>query len=269
MMDTRTSLILVPYHLGRTGEGSPRGVTVLAETLTDERVYEVAVAVDSEATNEIAASMDVIRALAETVRATDGFPFVLAGNCSSALGTVTGLGGEVGVVWLDAHGDFNTPETTRSGFFDGMGLAMLTGAGWDGLRSGLVTVPEDHVVHVGGRDFDPGEETRFERSAVTLVRRPPVDDALDALRNRVSEVYVHVDLDVLDPSVGRANSLAVDDGLFVRDLEEIVDAIAARFEIRAAGLTWYEPDCDPERAVPGVARAIYERVLASRSVEVS
>ena len=103
------SLILVPYHLGRTGEGSPRGVTVLAETLADERVYEVAVAVDSEATNEIAASMDVIRALAETVRATDGFPFVLAGNCSSAIGTVTGLGGS------DERGVIITTRTPASG----------------------------------------------------------------------------------------------------------------------------------------------------------
>jgi arginase len=269
MMDTRVILVRVPYHLGRVGGGSPEGVAVLAETLADKRAVDVTVTVDSEATNEIAASMDVIRALADTIRATDGLPFVLAGNCSSALGTVTGLGGDVGVVWLDAHGDFNTPETTQTGFFDGMGLAMLTGAGWDGLGKELVTVPEEHVVHVGGRDFDPGEEMRFEDSAVTLVRRPPVDDALDALRERVSDVYVHVDLDVLDPSVGRANSLAVDDGLFVRDLEEIIDAIAARFEIRAAALTWYEPDGDPERAVPDAARAIYERVVASRSVDVS
>ena len=260
------TLVRVPYHLGRGGEGSPQGVAVLADALADKRADDVTVTVASEATNEIAASLDVIRALADTIRATDGFPFVLAGNCSSALGTVTGLGGDVGVVWLDAHGDFNTPETTRSGFFDGMGLAMLTGAGWDGLRDGLATVPEEHVVR---RDFDPGEQTRFERSAVTRVRRPPVDDALDALRERISEVYFHVDLDVLDPSVGRANSLAVDDGLDVRDLEEIVDAIAARFEIRAAALTWYEPDGDPGRTVPEAARAIYERVLASRSARVS
>jgi arginase len=263
------SLVLVPYHLGRTGAGSPRGVAVLAEAFGDERADVITVTVESEATNEIAASLDVIHALAHTIRATDAFPFVLAGNCSSALGTVTGLGGDVGVVWLDAHGDFNTPDTTQSGFFDGMGLAMLTGAGWDGLRDGLVTVPEEHVIHVGGRDFDPGEQMRFERSAVALVRRPPIDDALDALRGRVSQVYFHVDLDVLDPSVGRANSLAVDDGLDVRDLEEIVDAVAARFEIRAAALTWYEPDCDPERAVPDAATAIYERVLASRSAHVS
>ena len=260
------TLVKVPYHLGRGGAGSPHGVDVLAETLADERADIVTVAVDSEASNEIAASMDVIRALAGTVGSVDSFPFVLAANCNSAVGTVTGIGGDVGVVWLDAHGDFHTPETTETGFLDGMGLAMLTGAGWEGLREGLAAVPEEHVVHVGGRDFDSGERSRFERSAVTLVRRPPIDAALDALRESVAAVYLHVDLDVIDPSLGVANSLAVADGLFLDDLEGIVDAIAARFELRAAALTWYEPDLDPARTIPPVARAIYERVLTSLPV---
>jgi arginase len=261
------TLIRVPYHLGRASDsGPPHGVVVLAEALADERAEVLTVVVDADSSNEIAASMDVVRALAETVRGTEGLPFVLAGNCSSALGTVTGLGEGIGVVWLDAHGDFNTPATTRSGFFDGMGLAMLTGAGWDVLREGLVTVPEENVVHVGGRDFDPGERDRFGRSAVTLVRQLPVDGALDDLRERVTSVYVHIDLDVLDPSAGVANSLAVDNGLLLEEVESVIDAVAARFEIRAAALACYEPDVDPERAVPRAARAIYERVLAARQV---
>ena len=264
------TLVQVPYHLGRASDGgSPHGVAVLAETLADDRAEVVTVVADSQASNEIAASMDVVRALAETVRAVEGLPFVLAGNCSSALGTVSGLGGDVGVVWLDAHGDFNTPGTTSTGFFDGMGLAMLTGAGWDALREGLAIVPEERVVHVGGRDFDAGERERFERSAVTVVRRPPVEPALDALRERVAAVYLHIDLDVLDPTVGRANSLAVADGLFVDEVESIVVAIAQRFEIRAVALTWYEPEGDPERAVPRAARAIYEQVLTSTQAGVA
>jgi arginase len=263
------TLVRVPYHLGRDGEGSPRGVDVLTDALADDRAAVVEVTPQGEHSNEIAASMAVIRALADTVSTIDGFPFVLAGNCSSALGTVTGLGGDVGVVWLDAHGDFNTPETSPTGFFDGMGLAMLTGAGWDALREELAIVPEEYVVHVGGRDFDQGERERFARSAVTLVRRPPVDAALDALRERVAEVYLHVDLDVLDPSSGRANSLAVADGLSVHEVGRVVDRVAARFEIRAAALTWYEPECDPERAIPRAASAIYERAVTWRRLGVT
>jgi arginase len=259
------TIVQVPYHLGRGGTGSPHGVDVLTEALADTRAEVVRVETEGGESNEIAASLAVVRALAEAVRAVDGFPLVLAGNCSSALGTVTGIGGDVGVVWLDAHGDFNTPDTTGSGFLDGMGLAMLTGAGWATLRDGLATVPEKHVVHVGGRDFDPGERTRFEHSDVAVVRRPPLDAALDALQEHVSSVYVHVDLDVLDPAVGIANSLAVPDGLSVEELEDVIDAVGARFEIRAAAMTWYEPDGDPERAIPPVARALYERLLATKA----
>ena len=86
------------------------------------------------------------------------FPLVLAVNCFTSLGTVAGLGRDVGVVWFDAHGDFNTPDTTTSGFLDGMGLAMLLGDGWRELRQtveGLRPVPAEHALLVGARDIDP------------------------------------------------------------------------------------------------------------------
>jgi len=78
--------------------------------------------------SEIGTTFDVNRELAEQVRsAVDGrrFPVVLAGNCNSCLGTLSGLDSKrLGIIWFDAHGDFNTPETTTTGFLDGMGLAM-------------------------------------------------------------------------------------------------------------------------------------------------
>jgi arginase len=262
---SRPALIQVPYHLGRRDVGPGKGVHVLAEALADGRADLVSLDAVPEAPNEIAASMEVVRALAECVKTTS-FPIILAGNCNSCLGTVTGIGGGVGVVWFDAHGDFNTPRTSPSGFLDGMGLAMLTGSGWATLREGLATIPEAHVVHVGGRDFDPAEEERLDDSRVQVVRQPPLDEALDGLRKRVEAVYVHVDLDVLDPSVGRANWLAVDDGLTVADMEQAIDAVGQRFEIRAAAITWYEPDCDPDGAIPPAARAIYDHLLAANVV---
>ncbi len=263
---SRPTLIEVPYHLGRRDVGLAKGVPVLADALADDRADVVSVDAGAEPPNEIAASMAVVRALAETVRRVHGFPVVLAGNCNSSLGTVTGIGGGVGVVWLDAHADFNTPETTRSGFFDGMALAMLTGSGWTALREGLASVPEEHVVHLGGRDFDDAERERLARSAITTVHRPPFGDALDRLQSRVTAVYLHVDLDVLDPSVGKANWFAADHGLSVEEVEHAIDAVAARFEIRAAALTAYQPDADPEGRIPSAARAIFERLPAARTV---
>ena len=261
----RPTLIQVPYHLGRRDFDLGRGVPVLAEALADERCDLAFVRDVPEETNENAGSFAVIRAIAEEVRGVE-FPIVLAGNCGCSLGTVTGIGGGVGVVWLDAHADFNTPETTRSGFIDGMSLAMLTGSGWEGLRDGLAIVPEEHVVLVGARDLDVAERERLERSAVTAVRRPPLEEALDELRTRVTAVYVHVDLDVLDPSVGVANQYAAPDGLSVAEVESAINAIAARFEVRAAAIAAYRPDLDPEGAIPPAARAVYERLFSAKAV---
>ncbi|HEX5954748.1 MAG TPA: arginase family protein, partial [Solirubrobacterales bacterium] len=93
-------------------------------------------------------------------------PVLVAGNCIVSLGAIGGVaGGTVGILWLDAHPDFHTPETTPTGFLDGTGLAAATGACWHVLCSripGFAPVAEDHVVLAGVRDIDPGESERLE-----------------------------------------------------------------------------------------------------------
>jgi arginase len=257
---TRPTLITSPYHLGRRDLGLASGVPILAATLGQE-LDTIGVEIAATHSNEIAGSFAVVRAIAAAVERAD-FPIVLAGNCSSSLGTVTGIGGGVGVIWFDAHGDFHTPETTPTGFFDGMPLAMLTGRGWDSLRRGLATIPARHVVHVGGRDFDEGERENLEQAGAHIVRRAPIGDALDELRREVDSVYIHVDLDVLDPSVGHANELWVDDGLSVDDLTGAIDAVYDRFAVRAAAITAYEPEYDVRGTVPAAAQAIFDRLTA-------
>jgi arginase len=81
------------------------------------------------------------------------------------------------VVWFDAHGDFNTPETTLSGFFDGMGLAMAAGYCWKPLLEtipGFRAVSEANIVHIGGRDLDRAEEELMRQSELELI--PPADN---------------------------------------------------------------------------------------------
>jgi arginase len=90
----------------------------------------------SDAPAEIRTAFELNRVVAERVRdarEAHALPVVLAGNCMTAVGTLAGLGGTPAVLWFDAHGDFNTPETTASGFLDGMALAMLTGRCWANL----------------------------------------------------------------------------------------------------------------------------------------
>jgi arginase len=266
-------LVQVPYALGRRDVGLATGVPVLAAALADELGAETVVVESSgESWNEIAASMDVVRALAGTVRevvARGDFPLVLAGVCSSSLGTVAGLDTPpgLGVVWFDAHGDFNTPETTPTGFFDGMPLAMLTGSGWEALRAGvdgLRPVDEASVVLVGARDLDAAEERRLERSGIRFVRPgEPVEPALEALAGRVRDVYVHVDLDVLDPSEGQANRYRAEGGPTADAVASAVGEVARRFTVRAAALTAYEPACDPEGTIPVAAARIAAEIVGA------
>src|SRR4051812_872973 len=181
--------ILVPYDSGHRGERMGRGPLHFSEHGAAERlrsrghdVVETIVEVATPFATEIGTSFAVYRSLADRVRTAvtgGGFPLILAGNCGSALGTVSGLRAaspndpsNIGVIWLDAHADFNTPETTASGFLDGMALAALTGQCWHVLTAsipGFRPVSDAHVVLVGARHNDAGEKQVLASSRLTRV----------------------------------------------------------------------------------------------------
>ena len=212
------------------------------------------------------------RRLARRVQAAAGggaFPLVFAGNCNSCLGTVAGLdraGGALGVVWFDAHADFDTPDRSL-GFFDGMGLAILTGNGWELLRSsipGFAPVQERDVVLVGVRDLEAHQRAPLAESA--LHRLPGAsftpDDlavALADLRTRAARVYLHIDLDVLDPSEGRANAFAAEGGLSLDQVEWAIGRVFEQFDVVAAAITAYDPTLDADGRM---ARAALRLVAA-------
>ena len=254
-------LIQVPYHLGREGEVLGAGPAPLAHAIGGDSVV---VERPGEFRNETKAIFDVVAALAAKVRETvdEGrFPLVLGGNCSSALGAVTGLDRDVGVVWFDAHGDFHTPDSTPTGFLEGMVLALLTGEGWNELRRGLRTVPPERVVLVGARDFEPTEEERLARSPIRRTDAGSLGAALDDLADHTDAVYVHIDLDVLDPSEGVASAWAAEGGITAEELRVALDEVASRFEVVAATLSAYDPAVDAEGRIPPIAASLVPRLL--------
>ncbi|MBA2565229.1 MAG: arginase family protein [Gemmatimonadetes bacterium] len=187
------------------------------------------------------------------------FPLVLAGDCNSALGTLAGLqaqGHRVGIVWFDAHGDFNTPETSPSGWFDGMALAAATGRCWrEETRTGLglEAIDERDVVLAGARALDPLERTSLEDSGVTRVTalepggiRPggALEAALAALAGRVDGVYLHVDLDALDAGEAVVNRYSAPGGFTLQELESAIAVTGGSIRILSAALTAYDPSVD-------------------------
>lgn len=169
----------------------------------------------------------------------------LLANCSSLLGMLGGVQASgpagrplrVGLVYIDAHGDFNTPETTLSGMLGGMDVASAAGLCLTNLRRDSKLrqpLPMRAIVLAGVRDTDPLEQQLIERSRVA---RLSVDDlrsrgaafrrVLADLSQRVDRIYVHVDMDVLDPREVAGHSLAVANG---PTSAELAVAIAEMFK---------------------------------------
>lgn len=176
-------------------------------------------------------------------------PVLLAAECSIALttlGTVLGHRPEARVLWLDAHGDFNTPATTGSGYLGGMALAGACGV-WDpGL--GAARADASKVVLAGVRQLDPGEREALEASEVTVIGASPVE-TLVAVKNALdgAPVYLHIDLDVLDPEDFPAQFPAPG-GLSAEKLFDLMEAVAADCELVGMEITAFEsPDDALER----------------------
>lgn len=178
----------------------------------------------------------------------------LEANCNDLLGMLSGLkydadgnARRIGLVFIDAHGDFNVPETTLSGMLGGMPVAIAAGHALRNLRNtaGLAEpLPMSHIVWGGVRDLDPLEADRF---AEYEVRQFSVQDIrelsanlkkhFDDLAGRVDAIYVHIDMDVLDPAEVPGHNLTVPGGPSSREL--------------AAALTWMFGN--PRTAALGIA----------------
>jgi len=200
------------------------------------------------------------------------FPLVLSGNCGAVVGAVGGLGARTALAWFDGHGDFNTPETTRSGFLDGMALAVATGRCFRGLaRSvpGFAPVPEQEAFLVGARDLDPEERTAVEGSrlgwvTVPQIRKEGAAAALQPVLSRLTarRIHVHVDLDVHDPALAPANEFAPPGGLTPREVQDAVRAIGAALPICSASIGAYDPSADPEGRALAAGQGLIELFAA-------
>jgi len=177
-------------------------------------------------------------------------PVSIAGDCCAVIGVIAGLqraGLQPHLVWLDAHGDFNTPDTSPSGFVGGMPLAMLVGRGEQMILDCLGARPLDEpaVVLCDARDLDPLEREALVSSRVVHLASTERLDAFDFGSN---PLHVHIDADILNPSDAPAMLYSAGGGPRATALEGTLRRLTARCRVVSVSLTTWALDRDPTGA---------------------
>jgi len=228
--DSAWDLITVPWHLNEHIPGFPAPAG-------PARDVSPVLPQGSQVTQMKVLQQAVAQTVAPAAR-----PLLLAGDCAAAVGAMAGLQvrhKDVAVVWLDGHGDFNTPVISASGYLAGMSLAMLTGRTPELISDDLSLRPvaDRDAVLVDARDLDPAERDLL---AASQVRRVPAEP--DALRRAVGEldgkpVYLHIDADVIDGTEEPGLRFPVRDGPSLSRIEECLTVVRTVADVTAACLT--------------------------------
>lgn len=204
-----------------------------------------------------------IAAEVAAVRAAGNLPVVIAGDCTASIGVVAGLQAatpDFTLVWYDAHGDFNTHQTTPSGFIGGMPLAMLCGRGEQTIvaGAGAAILPEANVILTDARDLDPGEREAVAESAVTHL--PQVADLLaHPLPDR--PLYIHFDPDVLPLADLPAVKYPAQGGPSLEIIEASLAHLAQTGRVIAISVTMWEPKMDEDNLAEETVMGVIDRLV--------
>lgn len=197
---------------------------------------------------------------AGAVRAADR-PVSIAGDCCASVPVLAGLVAE-GIrpwfVWIDSHGDFNTPETSPSQFLGGMPLAMMVGRGpqWMCEAVGLAPYPEDRIWLIDARDLDPEERTAVDASAL---RRTGM--AGMASLKLDGPVYVHIDMDVMNADEVPAFNYPVPGGPSVAETVAACQSFAAANEICAVSVSGWTGALDTDGRTGVACKKVIDAIL--------
>ena len=226
---------------------------------------------------------DELRAEVERSLAAGRTPVVLGGDHSLGIGSVSGssnhyhrLGKPIGLIWFDAHGDFNTPETTPSGNVHGMSLAVLHGFGdpdFVNLGGRAPKMDPRNTVLIGVRDLDAGERDLLRRSGVTAFTIREIDER--GMRDIVNEairvagagtagIHLSFDLDVVDPEDAPGTGTPVDGGISYREAHLAMEMIGDLADIVSVDLVEVNPLLDQRNATGVLAVEMAESLFGKR-----
>ena len=245
--------ILTPYFLD---QGLP-GLEVLAEP--DWIIYQKELP-KADLLTRISGLHTALAVQVENAVREGQLPVSLAGDCCTAIGLLAGLNrAELYplLIWFDAHGDFNTRETSPSGFLGGMPLAMLAGLGDLTLLENLKmeAILQEQIILTDGRDLDPGEKELVANASLTHLQDP-----LELLNYPLGEqsIWVHFDTDIVNPEESPAQNYPAPGGPGAEDLERVFRYLASTGLIKAVSLSSWAPGLSGEQMSKDVSMGLLE-----------
>lgn len=211
----------------------------------------------------------------------DYFPLVIGGDHSITIGTLAGMKnlhkGITGMIWIDAHGDFNTDTTTISGNIHGMPFAAITGRGHQSLIEigPSPTVVEKNCVLIAARDLDPAEKNLLNESKVTVFTMKDIDEqgiasisrkAIEIATNGVENLHVSFDIDSLDPTVAPGTGTRVPGGLTYREAHLLMEMVHDSGKLVSFDMLEVNPTLDVRNRTAELAVGLIGSALGSKII---
>jgi len=231
----------------------------------------------------VLAASEELRKMVEKSLGEGRLPLVLGGDHSIAIGSVAGStnhfarqGDNLGLIWFDAHGDANTPDTTPSGNIHGMSLAACLGQGDPDLVNLGERAPKvlaRNTVLIGIRDLDPGERDFLKKSGVTVYTmrdldergmRDVVDEAIRLASDGTAGVHLSFDLDVVDPEDAPGTGTPVWGGITYREAHLAMEMLSDRAQIVTIDLVEVNPVLDTQNMTGILAAELAQGLLGKR-----
>ncbi|WZH48365.1 uncharacterized protein QYS62_009539 [Fusarium acuminatum] len=269
MTYTSITIIISPYHVGaydhRVGGGPLR---ILSHGIARDLgklapVSFINIGPVDEFEGEIGKTFEILRRISNAVATAvknSSFPLILSGNCYASTATLAGLnqqnlgktGSKPAALWLDAHDDLDTPSTHENGYLDAMAASMMTGTSWHKL---METVPGHEpldvkqVVWCGLRDCSETQLKTIKEAGVDVVwgntaEKVDFTASLTAVLDRredIKDAHIHLDLDVLDESLGRVNDFPSPGGFFPEDLMGLMQMIPQKVNPTSLVVCSFDP----------------------------
>ncbi|TCI70287.1 MULTISPECIES: arginase [unclassified Exiguobacterium] len=287
------SYIEVPLRYGQGKHGVDQGPTKL-RTLGIEALLptgtlqqrirvlpESEIQVNEEHLKRVDGVLYTVNELADVVAAdieANRFPLIVGGDHSMAIGTLAGLAktGPYGVIWVDAHADLNTGETSPSGNIHGMPLAAAMGLGDIRLTEVGGREPKlapEHLVYIALRDIDEGEMRAIKQLGIKVVTVEEVRtrgveiimaETIEYLRDRVDRFYLSFDMDSLDAQLVPGTGTPVDGGLTAEEGKTILAEAMKADELIAIEIVELNPALDQEDTTAQLAFSLCETILKSK-----